>query len=350
MSKTITLLVGDNESQYVVHKSLLHSSPVLAKMCDGDFRESSEGIIKLPHDEPDVISCIVDYLYRGDFNFAIDTEEKSVEVLQHESWSIPIRNVTEDMDAFDTNPIAAGVPNDTDGGVKQAAAEYLAKVYIVAEKYQLKEMQPLILKKIASCIDIETNPEGFFNLSAIIYDGTPDSDETFRPYFREYCVAAIQEIFKKEEGMEFLDAQVGEGGAIAVDIFRAWRRLWRLQHELGRDQGRAPWFSQTNPNDCCQVATGQWEYWMNMSETLRYEHAVRHPRCSADHVENQRKFAAMFDTPLDQSDKRSGARDYLNIGRGELDRFRHIKESRANAVATQEQPTWAKWIKSLLGY
>ncbi|KAL8831246.1 MAG: hypothetical protein Q9191_000966 [Dirinaria sp. TL-2023a] len=262
-------------------------------MCDGNFRESSEGIIKLPQDEPDVISCIVDYLYRGDFNFGIDTEGKSLEVVRHESWNIPIRTtVTEDMDAFDTKPIAAGVANDTDKDTKQAAAEYLAKVYVAAEKYQLREMLPLVLKKIASCIDIETNPEGFFKLAAIIYDGTPVSEGIFREYFREYCVAAVQELVKKDgEGMEFLDARTAEGGELTVEIFQAWRRLWRLQHELGRDQGRAPWFSQTNPNDCCQVATGQWEYWMSMSEALRYEHSVRHPRCSTDHVEDQRKFA-----------------------------------------------------------
>ena len=294
MSKTITLVVGEQNQQYVIHKSLLQRSPVLAKMSEGDFLESSSGIIKLPEDEPDMVSCIVDYLYRGDFNFGIDTEEKSLVVPQSDVWSEPARKIADDMDAFDTNPMAAGIPNDTETSVKQTAARYLAKLYVVAEKYQLREMHPLILKKMASCIDLEKNPEGFLDLATTIYDGTPDSDTTFRPYFRDYCPAAIRELVKQEEqGAEVLDSYVSDGGPLAVDIFRGWRRLWRLQHDLGRAQGSAPWFSQTDPDDCCQVANGQWEHWMKTCESFRYEHAVRHPRCSADHVENERKSACI---------------------------------------------------------
>ena len=253
---------------------------------------SIQGIIKLPEDEPDTISCIVDYLYRGDFNFGIDTEEKSLVVPQKHIWSEPARRITEDMDPFDTNPVAAGIPNDTVGDAKQAAAVYLAELYVVAEKYQLREMHPLILKKLASCIDLEKRPEGFFNLATIIYEGTPESDSTFRPYFRDYCPAAISELVKQEgQNTEILDSYVSDGGPLAVDVFRGWRRLWRLQHDLGLAQGNAPWFNQTDPKDCCEVATGQWGPWMRWCEIFRYEHEERHPRCSADHVVDQRKSA-----------------------------------------------------------
>ena len=47
MSKTITLVVGERKRQYVIHKSLLGRSPVLAKMSEGDFLESSE-VSKFP--------------------------------------------------------------------------------------------------------------------------------------------------------------------------------------------------------------------------------------------------------------------------------------------------------------
>ena len=66
-SQIFTLTVGPEEKVYTAHATYLCQSPVLEKMCHGQFQESQTFEIRLPEDEPQAIRALILYLYTGRF-------------------------------------------------------------------------------------------------------------------------------------------------------------------------------------------------------------------------------------------------------------------------------------------
>lgn len=64
----VTLIVGrDDQRLFAAHETVLAASPFFAKCCRSQPRFEPKRI-SLPDEQPEVLSCVLEYLYRGDYS------------------------------------------------------------------------------------------------------------------------------------------------------------------------------------------------------------------------------------------------------------------------------------------
>jgi len=66
-SPIITLTIGKEGRLFAAHEDVLCLSPFFAAACRGKFLGAESKRIHLPDEEPEVFSCVLEYLYKGDY-------------------------------------------------------------------------------------------------------------------------------------------------------------------------------------------------------------------------------------------------------------------------------------------
>ncbi|KAL9006527.1 MAG: hypothetical protein Q9188_000687 [Gyalolechia gomerana] len=175
---------GPNNKKYAVHEDILKQSKVLARMCDGDFKEAYERRIVLPEDDPIDVGILVEYLYTRKF------------------W-------------------VHGNPQI--GASKQESATRLAHLYIFADKYDLEQMKVLITAKIAKYTNVAA-PDDWLAVAEVIYAATPDSDVVYPKFLRSLVVHFMKVEQAKPNGCaDALQKEIEKGGRLAVHIYEGSR-------------------------------------------------------------------------------------------------------------------------------
>lgn len=62
-SPIVTFTVGKEGRLFAAHEDVLSLSPFFAAACRGQFLEAQSKRIDLPDEEPEIFSCILEYLY-----------------------------------------------------------------------------------------------------------------------------------------------------------------------------------------------------------------------------------------------------------------------------------------------
>ncbi|KAK5164052.1 uncharacterized protein LTR77_010143 [Saxophila tyrrhenica] len=84
---TITVLVGANEARFMLHKNVVcATSDFFRAACDGNWKEATDKVIRVPEAEPSVFQFYLAWLYTDridlDQNFAIKGQYDAVELSQ----------------------------------------------------------------------------------------------------------------------------------------------------------------------------------------------------------------------------------------------------------------------------
>ncbi|KAL8647318.1 MAG: hypothetical protein Q9226_006481 [Calogaya cf. arnoldii] len=180
-SEIFTLVVGSGEEKktFKVHASYLSQSPVFDRMCNGQFEESHTFQICLPEDNPEAIEDLIEYFYTGNFR------------------------------DYGT------VPSDGDTGT---ATDQLAEIYCVAEKYGLRDLKFLVVKKLVSLTDVKNRTTEFLSVARKIYACTPDSDDVYRNFFKGQAMKMEKPAILSEADRQSLNECVSAGSTLALDI------------------------------------------------------------------------------------------------------------------------------------
>lgn len=73
---SITVLVGEEETQFVLHKTFVSNhSEFFNKACNSEWKESIEAVVRLPEIEPHVFGVYIGWLYTGCIDVSKDAEE-----------------------------------------------------------------------------------------------------------------------------------------------------------------------------------------------------------------------------------------------------------------------------------
>lgn len=62
-SPIVTFTVGKEGRLFAAHEDVLSLSPFFAAACRGQFLESESKRVDLPDEEPEIFSCVLEYLY-----------------------------------------------------------------------------------------------------------------------------------------------------------------------------------------------------------------------------------------------------------------------------------------------
>ena len=155
-------------------------------MTELPFKEKDERRILLPDDDPLLIGYVVAFLYKGDFL------TRSEEWLRNEratgKTSRHRKTIVKGGQAFPKDDAAKSDPLTE---AETAVAEDLAKVYMLADKYQLGDMRNTTLEKLQDLIAANSRPIGFLHAITICYRHIPETDLSFPVAVREI----LQEAF-----------------------------------------------------------------------------------------------------------------------------------------------------------
>jgi len=205
-SPIITLTVGREGRLFAAHEDVLCLSPFFAAACRGKFLEAESKRIDLPDEEPEIFSCVLEYLYKGDYY------PRLLHNKRRSNWELE--------DAVNT-------PNPENGGGRgnieattfiSSVGEYLLRdtvIYCVAEKYGLEELKRLALRKqgLQSGIEVAT----ILRSARYAYDNTPDTDSRLRAHYLALIIRC-RKTFKRSGTMQ---AEMESGGKLFFDLFVA---------------------------------------------------------------------------------------------------------------------------------
>ena len=195
-SPIITLCVGSEQRLFAAHEEILSTSPYFAAICRGRFLESTAKRVNLPEELPEVLSSVLEYLYKGDY---------SPRLLHNKR-----RNAWELEGAEDNNGGRGAVESTV---FHSRTGQVLLKdtlLYCTAEKYGLDELKRLALRKqgLQSGIQCST----ILASARYAYANTPDSDSKLRAHYLALIIRS-RSTFKRSGTMQ---NEMEGGGRLSV--------------------------------------------------------------------------------------------------------------------------------------
>jgi hypothetical protein len=126
--------VGHEQRLFAAHEDVLCLSPYFAAALRGKFLDGGAKKLELPDEEPEILSCVLEFLYKGDYYPRLMHNKR--------------RNTWDLEDALDSKPGGRGSSESTIY-LSSAGGAVLRDtiVYCAADKYGLDELKRLALRK-----------------------------------------------------------------------------------------------------------------------------------------------------------------------------------------------------------
>jgi hypothetical protein len=205
-SPIVTFTVGREGRLFAAHEDVLSLSPFFAAAIRSQFLEAESKRIDLPDEEPEIFSCILEYLYKGDYYPRLIPDKRK------NSWEL------EDA-VRSPNPENQGGRGSVEATIYLSSVrEHLLRdtvIYCAAEKYGLEELKRLALRKqgLQSGIEVAT----ILRSARYAYDNTPDTDSRLRAHYLALIIRC-RKTFKRSGTMQ---TEMETGGKLFFDLFVA---------------------------------------------------------------------------------------------------------------------------------
>jgi len=208
-SAIITLVVGQEQRLFAAHEDVLCHSPYFAMTLRGNFLDSSRRL-SLPDEEPAIFSCVLEYLYKGDYYPRLLHDKK------RNTWNLEASPLLESPKLGGRGGTA---PNNVEptifhSGVGDTLLRDTA-VYCAAERYGLEELKRLSLRKqgLQSGLDVGV----VLRSARYAYANTPDTDSRLRAHYLALIIRS-RGTFKRSGTMQL---EMEMGGKLFFDLFVA---------------------------------------------------------------------------------------------------------------------------------
>ena len=202
-SPIITLVVGRDRRLFACHQDVLSLSPFFVAALRGHFYEGATGSVELPDEEPEVVSAVLEYLYKGDYYPRLLHDKK--------------RNVWTLEDAPTDNLSGRGSVESTvyHNGVGGVLLKDTA-IYCTAEKFGLDDLKRLALRKQGLQVGIQVDV--ILRSARYAYENTPEQDAKLRAHFLALIIRS-RKTFKRSGTMQ-MEMEIG-GSKLFFDLFVA---------------------------------------------------------------------------------------------------------------------------------
>jgi len=207
-SAIITIVVGKDQRLFAAHEDVLCHSPFFAAACRDQFFETNSRRIALPDEEPEVFSCILEYLYKGDYYPRLVNDKR------HNTWMLEGAVGTPDLKHRGSRGFASSEATIHHAGVGDVILRDTA-VYCAAARYGLEELQRLALRKQGLQSGIEVGV--ILRSARYAYENTPDSDSRLRAHYLALIIRS-RKTFKRSGTMQM---EMEMGGKLFFDLFLA---------------------------------------------------------------------------------------------------------------------------------
>ncbi|KAF2280203.1 uncharacterized protein EI97DRAFT_369736 [Westerdykella ornata] len=209
-SAIVTMVVGPEQRLFAAHEDVLSHSPFFASALQEQFFESANRRIDLPNEEPEIFSCILEYLYKGDYYPRLMHDKRRHTWMLEGAVSSPDPSKKTGDRAVSTAVEATFFhPGVGDVILRDTA------VYCAAERYGLEDLKRLSLRKqgLQSGIEVAT----ILRSARYAYENTPDNDSRLRAHYLALIIRS-RKTFKRSGTMQM---EMEQGGKLFFDLFVA---------------------------------------------------------------------------------------------------------------------------------
>jgi len=205
-------MVGPDQRLFAAHEDVLCHSPFFAAALRDQFFESTSRRIDLPTEEPEVFSCILEYLYKGDYYPRLMHDKKRQTFMLE--GAMPTPDPSKSPNNNSSRVPQAVEPTFFHAGVGDVILRDTA-VYCAAERYGLEELKRLSLRKqgLQCGIDVGT----ILRSARFAYENTPESDSRLRAHYLALIIRS-RKTFKRSGTMQM---EMEQGGKLFFDLFVA---------------------------------------------------------------------------------------------------------------------------------
>ncbi|PKY04407.1 hypothetical protein P168DRAFT_290473 [Aspergillus campestris IBT 28561] len=196
----VTISVGPGGRLFAAHRDILCLSPYFATVCAQSSDSPGGSRISLPNEQPEVLSCILEFLYKGDYS------PRLLRNRRYNTWELE------------------GSRTDSEGQSSgatifhhAAGAEILrdTAIYCSAQKYGLENLKRLALRKQGLHCGISCDT--ILNSARYAYAHTPDDDSNLRAQYLALIIGS-RSTFKRSGTMQM---EMERGGKLFFDLFVA---------------------------------------------------------------------------------------------------------------------------------
>ncbi|OOF99981.1 hypothetical protein ASPCADRAFT_203867 [Aspergillus carbonarius ITEM 5010] len=206
-SSIVSLIVGREQRMFVADEDVLFRSPFFNAILKDQFvGDNPEKVIALPEEEPELLSCILEFLYKGDYY------PRLIHSKALDAWEL------EDAKQNHNTPDGGRSSSSEATFFHHGAGGLILRdtaVYCAAEKYGLGELKRLALRKqgLQSGIPIDV----ILRSARYAYDNTPDSEYRLRAHYLAMIIRT-RHIFKDSGTMQI---EMEMGHPLFFDLFVA---------------------------------------------------------------------------------------------------------------------------------
>jgi len=207
-SAIITLVVGKEQRLFACHEDLLAQSPFFQKAIkERLFSGFPEARINLTDEEPETFSCVLEYLYKGDYSPRL-LHDKRRNAWYLEGAQDPI--LLQKNGGRGSNVEPTMYHSDVGDYILRDTA-----VYCAAERFGLEELKRLSLRKqgLQTGIEVAT----ILRSARYAYGNTPDTDSRLRAHYLALIIRS-RKTFKRSGTMQM---EMEMGGKLFFDLFVA---------------------------------------------------------------------------------------------------------------------------------
>jgi hypothetical protein len=206
-SAIVTIIVGPDQRLFAAHEDVLCHSPFFAAALKDQFFEANNRRIDLPSEEPEIFSCILEYLYKGDYYPRLMHDKR------RQTWMLEGAVESPDLSKPNGGRVAVE-PTIFHSGVGDVILRDTA-VYCAADRYGLEELKRLSLRKQGLQCGIEVGT--ILRSARYAYENTPDSDSRLRAHYLALIIRS-RRTFKRSGTMQM---EMEMGGKLFFDLFVA---------------------------------------------------------------------------------------------------------------------------------
>jgi hypothetical protein len=202
-SPIVTLVVGHEQRLFAAHEDVLCHSPYFVAALKGQFLQGGAKRVELPDEEPEILSCVLEFLYKGDYY------PRLLHNKRRNTWDL--ENAEEDLKIGGRGSSASTIYlSEAGGDVLRDTA-----VYCAADRYNLEELKRVALRKqgLQSGIQVDV----ILRSARYAYAHTPDTESRLRAHYLALIIRS-RKTFKRSGTMQM---EMENGGKLFFDLFVA---------------------------------------------------------------------------------------------------------------------------------
>ncbi|KAK5727350.1 hypothetical protein LTR15_003244 [Elasticomyces elasticus] len=182
------LIIRCADDRWDVNKLIVCSqSPVLAKACEGAFKEAEEGLLTLHEDDPWVVEAMLEFIY------TLDSDDSCFDIAE------------------------------TSGIV------FTVNVHIAADKYDIPALLKLTASKFHAYALTEWDTAGFAEAAALVFDAGTAIEESLRDIVVSIATKNAKQLLGQDEVGTRFHAVASAAPALAVAL---WQR--QVEEQTGK--------------------------------------------------------------------------------------------------------------------